>query len=916
MLHHGPGTVPSVSLLSSALKQTLEIVATGMEHVYKDQQATLGFTANGFTPRQIESFLRKALDAGAKHEPTVETGNKYGVSKHFHKINSDLIMASFEQSNLCKALAPAKKQRALNTLGVIFQDKEMRNRNILHSGMLDSAVIGNLLNFPKSLFGFPYGGHGTDGNEVLSLCLFSYRQMWWKTTSASNPASTDSRVSNIRPLVVYVRGSNDTDAVVSNLKSCAHRIAMDFQVTTRSKLAADTQHHLSKIAVILTSFDDDMIQFVSKFSDQNKLSYHIHVMDTEFRSVFATHSAPVHFELPTAVQSLTIEEGLLTSGYSIYRNVSLRDLHLDVGYDWQAAYMSPNEGGSGASTPLFADFCTIMLGWTTLHEVCSQENGGWCTPDDRLLLPTCVPPESDLIMTESKGMTNLKTFLKIDEAISWGKEYIADSNSSSNSNSSSSSENSKSSSESNSDRQRKRANMERLLVRFQRAFIGGANRSLEVLTSGGGTRSINFAFEAVLEKDRKFWLDAGGQQPTTSRRRRVLTGNPHLAVERAERRFNFELVRLPVDGALSPIKLAKHVQDPSVIAVYTQTLSYTDGITDPLQEILNIIEIENQRRSKLGMSPVTLINDCCLAFSVLCHAPETRILDLSAMTMETTHKHIRHWSDMKTPIMVTIDAHKHLGCDKGVSTVIGTPGTLSVLSGRVRVGAQPTTDTLVRALASMRVVGTDKYFEQYLDLGRNVKRVVDTVEKIGLTLVHAKYRSNGSTVVSVEDPSGLMKSRMKKRGHVLAALFNLYPEDLTRCQSGWQLSMTPQCLREVDGRCALDIFLEDLVKEQQCMQESSTYKLIQQLPVQENSLVACLVGGNLDPFLLPLLEKVGFGRTFTTRFIRRFFTAQMDCGVLNTNKRKNPASLVVRRGALATIVMLVLLVLRRRMFRR
>ena len=168
----------------------------------------------------------------------------------------------------------------------------------------------------------------------------------------------------------------------------------------------------------------------------------------------------------------------------------------------------------------------------------------------------------------------------------------------------------------------------------------------------------------------------------------------------------------------------------------------------------------------------------------------------------------------------------------------------------------------------------------------------------------------------MEDPSGLMKSRMKKRGHVLAALFNLYPEDLTRCQSGWQLSMTPQCLREVDGRCALDIFLEDLVKEQQCMQESSTYKLIQQLPVQENSLVACLVGGNLDPFLLPLLEKVGFGRTFTTRFIRRFFTAQMDCGVLNTNKRKNPASLVVRRGALATIVMLVLLVLRRRMFRR
>ena len=61
----------------------------------------------------------------------------------------------------------------------------------------------------------------------------------------------------------------------------------------------------------------------------------------------------------------------------MYRDETIRDLHLDVGYDWQAAYMSPNEGGSGASMPLFADFCTVMLGWTALHEMAC--NGGGMT---------------------------------------------------------------------------------------------------------------------------------------------------------------------------------------------------------------------------------------------------------------------------------------------------------------------------------------------------------------------------------------------------------------------------------------------------------------------------------------------------------------------------------------------------------
>jgi hypothetical protein len=46
--------------------------------------------------------------------------------------------------------------------------------------------------------------------------------------------------------------------------------------------------------------------------------------------VFTKHEAPVHFELPQGVRSLSVEEGVLNCGYALYREVELRDLHFDV----------------------------------------------------------------------------------------------------------------------------------------------------------------------------------------------------------------------------------------------------------------------------------------------------------------------------------------------------------------------------------------------------------------------------------------------------------------------------------------------------------------------------------------------------------------------------------------------------------
>ena len=56
-----------------------------------------------------------------------------------------------------------------------------------------------------------------------------------------------------------------------------------------------------------------------------KTGVHVHVRDRQWRHVFTANDAPVHFDLPEGVRSITIEEGLLTSGYSIYRDMQVRN---------------------------------------------------------------------------------------------------------------------------------------------------------------------------------------------------------------------------------------------------------------------------------------------------------------------------------------------------------------------------------------------------------------------------------------------------------------------------------------------------------------------------------------------------------------------------------------------------------------
>jgi len=630
----------------------------------------------------------------------------------------------------------------------------------------------------------------------------------------------------------------------------------------------------------MAGFSSGGLADVCSWAGRRGLPVHLHLQDAEWRHVFAANAAPVHYELPSAVRSISIAEGLLNCGYQLYRDLSLRDAHFDVGYEWQTAYLSPNEGGSGAATPLYVDFCTVMLGWRALGTIAREVapvNGAAAAKKitGSRLVPTLVPAATGSML--SSGDVGLPQGDGAFDAIqAWAKERMGEEGGPS------------------------RESLERLLVHYQRNFLGGKHRELEALTTGGGTRSINLAFEASILRARA----AGATGPLT-----VLTGNPHLAVERAERRFGFTVRRIVRHGALCPALLAEAIGDPSVIAVYSQTLSYTDGISDDLEAIVDLIEAENAKRQAADVPLVTLINDSCLAFCVLVHNDGTegaaclRVLELTA--------------SRATPTIVTLDAHKHLGTDKGVSTVLGSLGTLSHLRGHVRVGAQPAEGELVRALADMLLVGVDGYVAKYHSLAAALEAAAQRIQSNGMAIVHAHHRAKGSTVIACEDPSAVMTARLKKLGHSFAYLFNLAPDEPHACQTGWSLSLTPHCLRLLQpGRTALDVFLDDLVATHKQVEPQRAGAWHVALFKESSLLGTLLAGGTLDPFLFSMLWKPGFGRALAETVVRRLFSSLLDSGVTRSHKLQAPLRLLLRRLFLALGAALALLIVQARRARK
>ena len=851
-MRSGRGTVPATGLVSAAWKELCEIPATTLaEVIAPGLGANLDFTAAGMTFERLRSFFDEAMAAAKKIEPICEAGNKYSVDINFQQLNGELLLHEIKSSAVYDALSATDRARAdqFFELMCLKEGATLRNRNPLHPNPLDSAVIANLLNFPKHVFGLPFACYSTNGLESLSCVLFAYREQWVRQR-ALLPAQAR---------VLYVGA--EAEAPPPDIEACAVRLSMPFEAVTVADLRARKAGDPGRAAVIMCGFGCPDLEHIAVWAEGAGVGVHVHVSDAQIRAVLA-QPAPVHFELPSGVRSMSLDNGFFRSGYQLYRDPELRDLHFDLPYFWESQYLSPNEGGSGNTTPLYIDFCMVLLGWSALRDAARQpvelkpteanlENASRLQP--RLLAPF----ESSTTELEERVP---RTLAGVTE---WAVQSM----------------------------QLPREELERHVFQFQRHFTGGKRRQVEAITSGGGTRSINYAFESVQERARRAGIS----------RMKVITGTPHLAVERAERRFLFQVVRVFSEGVICLKALEREIRDPCVMAVYLQTLSITDGITDPLSAALRIMEDENQRRKQAAeagpskiYAPVTLINDSCLAFSVLLHndgeryGPDClRVLDLT--------------QDCITPTIMTQDAHKHLGADKGISMVMGTPGTLSLLEGHVKVGAQPTRGELVRAMADMLFVGHEGYHQKYNKLAAAVVEATEKIEAAGMHIIHGQNRARGSTAFGVEDPSALVGRMVKKKGHGPSLIYLMSRDAPERCQTGFLMSLTPHALREMrPGVTALDTFVSDLVS---CHKEAAANPSFLARAFRENSLPAILIrGGNEESWVFTQLQEPGMGRDFFSVILRRLYSAIFDSGLVCTQKQSAPLmSLLGRLAGLAAL---------------
>eukprot|EP00927_Polykrikos_kofoidii_P034797 TRINITY_DN2943_c0_g1_i1.p1 TRINITY_DN2943_c0_g1~~TRINITY_DN2943_c0_g1_i1.p1 ORF type:complete len:855 (+),score=133.84 TRINITY_DN2943_c0_g1_i1:76-2640(+) len=846
----GRGVVPAMdSLVQDALKVFVEGVVEAPVH-HSKMTHRLDFTKEGLSVQQVRDFFTELLSLDGADGPIVQSGGTYGVSDSFHKINAALILHQVKTGPISYCLSEADRARASEIFQIAFGETKLRNRNPLHPGVVDACAISNLVDFPKLIFGLPFACFATDGNESLSLALFSYREEQKK----ANPAV----------LFVVDAGSS----CPPDIRACVERLGMELIVEPVEALSVFRQS--ARVVATITDFASASLDVVATWAAKQTGGLHIHVSDLQLRRIFSDNEDPVHFILPPGVRSLTLEEGFLHAGYVLYRDHALRDYHMDVPLCWQTMYVSPNEGGSASARPLLMDLCTFVLGWSALGALAKgmppsdHDSYQWLP----LKLANRRPPDVVAIPYE--------------EVLEWSMQKI----------------NSWAELERKRDAlaEQCRQSLEMDFINFQQLFMGGYGRNdLEGFTTGGGTRSINAAFEAVIWRH----VEKNGRRPL-----RVITGNPHLAVERATRRFGFDLLRVEKAGTISVELLQEAIGDPCVGAVYAQTLSYTDGISDPLLDILKIVEAENKRRADQsdGPPPVVIINDSCLAFSILIHHRDLRLLDLS--------------KDMITPVIVMNDAHKHMGTDKGISTIIGTSNIMTWLNGRARVGARPQVPGLVSALANVRLMGNDGYQKLYTDFSVAVEGFVKKLEDKGMKVIHKENRLKGSTVIAVEDPSGAVSQKLKKKGYSTNSIYNVRPEEPSLCQTGWQLSLTPHHLRRLkNGKTALESFGDDLVSAQQSVQGNKVIRFTSSW-LRENSLIAFTISGNTNPYVFQLLQKEGIWRNMASTLIRRMWSAQLDNGVICSKRRRDPIGALARRTGLQAMFLIVILACLRLLRRR
>lgn len=123
------------------------------------------------------------------------------------------------------------------------------------------------------------------------------------------------------------------------------------------------------------------------------------------------------------------------------------------------------------------------------------------------------------------------------------------------------------------------------------------------------------------------------------------------------------------------------------------------------------------------------------------------------------------------------------------------------------------------------------------------------------------------------------------------------------------MSLTPHCLRDVNGKRALDIFVDDLVECHKTRRRSFLASLF-----GEDSLPGILIsGGDESTWLFAKLHDPGLGRSILSVPFRRIYSAIMDSGVTCSNRHMNPLKTVMIR---ALIILLGFIFVLRRLKRR
>jgi hypothetical protein len=230
---------------------------------------------------------------------------------------------------------------------------------------------------------------------------------------------------------------------------------MSFKKVTNTDLHAGDG---AGVAVVLCSFVNPAMGAVAEWAASCTAGLHIHLLDDELRNILACPE-PVHLDLPSGVRSMSLESGFFRGAYQLYRDAELRDLHFDLPMDWQTQYLSPNEGGSGNTTPLYIDFCFICLGWSALRAAAVPTN---LTDTNKEAVGQLQPQNLGVYNAEADGVLEREVPRTFEGVFDWAMTSLK--------------------------RDVSREELERQVVSFQRHFAGGKDREVEVLSSGGGTR--------------------------------------------------------------------------------------------------------------------------------------------------------------------------------------------------------------------------------------------------------------------------------------------------------------------------------------------------------------------------------------------------------------------------------------------